>query len=152
MFFQAAVLDPAGVETAEARFKASKEFCWRGRRHGTAILTRSRSRPRPAAAGSHASCRLWDLHFLVDPGRASALQGTRASEGRPAGRPLARDAARARHAARGLARTEEIQRLHDKTRLRKALADDHTRGAERLHVDSQAEGRPSRTGPLDSCV
>jgi transposase len=43
---------------------------------------------------------------------------------------------------------EEIQRLRDKTRLRKALADDHTRWAQRLHALLVHEGWPCSRGSL----
>lgn len=41
---------------------------------------------------------------------------------------------------------EEIQRLRDKTRLRKALADDHTRWAQRLHALLVYVGWPCSRG------
>ena len=43
---------------------------------------------------------------------------------------------------------EEIQRLRVKTRLRKALADDHTRWAPRLHAVLAHEGWPCSRGSL----
>src|SRR3954468_19199176 len=43
---------------------------------------------------------------------------------------------------------EEIQRLRDQTRLRKALADDHTRWAQRLHAVLVHEGWPCSRGSL----
>src|SRR3954452_25099946 len=43
---------------------------------------------------------------------------------------------------------EEIQRLRDKTRLRKALIDDHTRWAQRLHAVLVHEGWPCARGSL----
>ena len=43
---------------------------------------------------------------------------------------------------------EEIQRLRDQTRLRKALADDHTRWAQRLHALLVHEGWPCSRGSL----
>ena len=43
---------------------------------------------------------------------------------------------------------DEIQRLRDQTRLRKALADDHTRWAQRLHAVLVHEGWPCSRGSL----
>src|SRR3954454_5510036 len=43
---------------------------------------------------------------------------------------------------------EEIQRLRDRTRLRKALTDDHTRWAQRLHAVLVHEGWPCQRGSL----
>ena len=43
---------------------------------------------------------------------------------------------------------EEIQRLRDQTRLRKALTDDHTRWAQRLHAVLVHEGWPCSRGSL----
>src|SRR3954454_16032194 len=43
---------------------------------------------------------------------------------------------------------EEIQRLRDRTRLRKALTDDHTRWAQRLHALLVHEGGACSRGSL----
>src|SRR4051794_17849985 len=43
---------------------------------------------------------------------------------------------------------EEIQRLRDRTRLRNALSDDHTRWAQRLHAVLVHEGWPCSRGSL----
>src|SRR3954454_8493931 len=43
---------------------------------------------------------------------------------------------------------EDIQRLRDQTRLRKALTDDHTRWAQRLHSLLVHEGWPCSRGSL----
>src|SRR5262249_39901635 len=86
----------------------------------------------------------FEVH-LIDPGRASALQGRR--------RRSKTDRLDARWLALVVAREllseceawlppEEIQRLRDQTRLRKALADDHTRWAQRLHAPLTHEGWP----------
>ena len=86
---------------------------------------------------------------LTDPGQASALQGRRK-------RPKT-DRLDARWLVLLLAREmlpeawlapEEIQRLRDQTRLRKALADDHTRWAQRLHALLVHEGWPCSRGSL----
>jgi transposase len=86
---------------------------------------------------------------LTDPGQASALQGRRQ-------RPK-NDRLDARWLVMLLAREllpqawlapQEIQRLRDQTRLRKALADDHTRWAQRLHAVLVHEGWPCWRGSL----
>ena len=86
---------------------------------------------------------------LTDPGQASALQGKRK-------RPKT-DRLDARWLVLLLAREllpgawlppEDIQRLRDQTRLRKALTDDHTRWAQRLHSLLVHEGWPCSRGSL----
>src|SRR5262249_46873330 len=92
----------------------------------------------------------FELH-LVDPGRASALQGRRR-------RPKT-DRLDARWLALLLARQllseceswlppAEIQRLRDQTRLRKALAGERTGWAQRLHALLAHEGWPCARGRL----
>jgi transposase len=80
---------------------------------------------------------------LVDPGQAKALQGRKR-------RPKT-DRLDARWLALLLARDllpqawmppPQLQELRDQTRLRKALADDRTRWAQRLHALLQHEGWP----------
>jgi transposase len=88
---------------------------------------------------------------LVDPGRASALRGRR--------RQPKTDRLDARWLALLLAREllseceawlppAEIQRLRDRTRLRKALAGDRTGWAQRLHALLAHEGWPCSRGRL----
>jgi transposase len=86
---------------------------------------------------------------LCDPGQASALQGNRK-------RPKT-DRLDARWLVLLLAREllphawmtpADIQRLRDQTRLRKALTDDHTRWAQRLHSLLVHEGWPCSRGSL----
>jgi transposase len=148
--FQAAVLDPEGGEIVEARFKASKDELlaraqeWDGDLEAVAV---------EATTGWRWVARelqaLGIDVLLVDPGRASALQGNRA-------RPKT-DRLDARWMVTLLARDmlpeswlapEEIQWLRDKTRLRKALADDHTRWAQRLHAVLVHEGWACQRGAL----
>jgi transposase len=82
---------------------------------------------------------------LADPGQAKALQGNKR-------RPKT-DRLDARWLALLLAKEmlptawlppAEIQELRDRTRLRKALVDDRTRWAQRLHALLQHEGWPCR--------
>lgn len=86
---------------------------------------------------------------LTDPGQASVLQGARKCP--------KNDRLDARWLVMLLAREmlleawltpEEIQSLRDKTRLRKALTDDHTCWAQRLHAVLVHEGWACQRGPL----
>src|ERR671931_258541 len=92
----------------------------------------------------------FEVH-LVDPGRASALQGRR--------RKPKTDRLDARWLALLLARellseceawlpSAEIQQLRDRTRLRKALAGERTGWAQRLHALLAHEGWPCSRGRL----
>jgi transposase len=144
--FQAAVLDPETGELSESRFASTRAdlgdwaMRWQGRLAAVGI---------EATSGWRWVAReLQDRGFevrLVDPGRASALRGRRR-------RPKT-DRLDARWLVYVLARQllseceawlppPEIQRLRDQTRLRKALADDHTRWAQRLHALLTHEGWP----------
>ncbi len=148
--FQAAVLDPDAGEVTEERFKASSEaLCawaekWAGEIEAVAV---------EATTGWRWVARELQERgievLLVDPGKASALQGNRA-------RPKT-DRLDARWLVTLLARDmlpeswlapEEIQRLRDRTRLRKALANDHTRWAQRLHAVLVHEGWACSRGSL----
>jgi transposase len=86
---------------------------------------------------------------LCDPGQASALQGhrKRAKTDRLDARWLVMLLAREMLPGAWLA-PEEIQRLRDRTRLRKALTDDHTRWAQRLHALLVHEGWACSRGSL----
>jgi transposase len=148
--FQAAVLEAQTGEVINTRFPASREPLrawaerWRGLVGVVAI---------EATTGWRWVAReLEGLGFeirLADPGRASALQGRR--------RQAKTDRLDARWLVVLLAREmlpeawvppAEIARLRDQTRLRKALADDHTRWAQRLHALLVHEGWPCSRGQL----
>src|SRR5919204_4727547 len=150
--FQAVVLDPETGELRERRFAATREELadwameWRGRLAAVAV---------EATTGWRWVAR--DLQAcgfevrLVDPGRASALRGRR--------RQPKTDRLDARWLALLLARDllseceawlppVEIQRLRDRTRLRKALAGERTGWAQRLHALLSHEGWPCSRGRL----
>jgi transposase len=147
--FQAAVIDDAG-QVREERFPASAEGLadW---------LRRQSSPPRcvaiEATTGWRWIARELDRHGvevrLVDPVQARGLQGRRRSpktdrlDARWLALLLARDLA-----PQAWAPPEEIQRLRDLTRLRKALRDDHTAWAQRLHALLHQEGWPCERGRL----
>ncbi len=148
--FQAAVLDPGDGEIVEERFKASREALlawartWDGRLDAVAV---------EATTGWRWVARelqaLGIEVLLTDPGQASALQGNRkkAKTDRLDARWLVTLLAREMLPESWLA-PEEIQRLRDKTRLRKALTDDHTRWAQRLHAVLVHEGWGCSRGSL----
>jgi transposase len=148
--FQAAVLDPASGEIAEERFKASREalVAWIERCSGALDVVAIE-----ATTGWRWVARELRAHGievrLTDPGQASALQGNR--------KRAKTDRLDARWLVLLLAREllpdawlppEDIQRLRDQTRLRKALTDDHTRWAQRLHALLVHEGWPCSRGSL----
>lgn len=142
--FQAAVLDPDTGDVVEARFSADRESLdrwaeeWRGRVVAVAI---------EATTGWRWVWR--ELIFrgfevrLAEPVQARALLGRR--------RSAKTDRLDARWLARLLAKEmlpaswippEEIQQLRDRTRLRKALAEDRRRWGQRLHAFLLHEGWP----------
>ena len=148
--FQAVVLEPESGELVEERFPSSREALvgwarkWEGRLDAVAL---------EATTGWR-----WVAHELqargievrlTDPGQASALQGgrKRPKNDRLDARWLVMLLAREMLPQAWLA-PEEIQRLRDQTRLRKALADDHTRWAQRLHALLVHEGWPCSRGSL----
>lgn len=147
--FQAAVLDPANGAITEERFKASREalVTWIGQQGELdAVAIEATTGWRWVAR--ELQQRGIDVR-LTDAGQASALQGARK-------RPK-NDRLDARWLVLLLAREllpeawlapEEIQRLRDKTRLRKALTDDHTRWAQRLHAVLVHEGWACSRGSL----
>ena len=148
--FQAAVLDPADGEIAEERFKASREalVAWIERWDGELDVVAVEATTGWRWVARELQRRGIDVR-LTDPGQASALQGGR--------RRPKNDRLDARWLVMLLAREmlpeawlapEEIQRLRDKTRLRKALADDHTRWAQRLHAVLVHEGWACSRGSL----
>lgn len=148
--FQAAVLDVEGGVLEECRFPATpaalEEWALRWRGELAAVAVEATSGWRWVVA------RLQRCGFevrLVDPGKASALQGRRR-------RPKT-DRLDARWLVTLLAREmapeswippEQIQRLRDLTRLRKTLADERRRWAQRLHALLLQEGWPCQRGRL----
>jgi len=150
--FQAAVLDPETGEVSESRFRPSRAELsdwaieWRGKLQAIAIEATTGWR----WVARELQQRGFEVH-LVDPGRASALQGRRR-------RPKT-DRLDARWLALVLARRllseceswlppAEIQRLRDQTRLRKTLAGERTGWAQRLHALLTHEGWPCARGRL----
>jgi transposase len=150
--FQAVVLDPESGELSECRFEPSRERLddwameWQGRLAAVAIEATTGWRWVARELQAHG----FEVH-LVDPGRASALRGRRR-------RPKT-DRLDARWLALLLAREllseceawlppAEIQRLRDRTRLRKALAGERTGWAQRLHALLAHEGWPCSRGRL----
>jgi transposase len=150
--FQVVVLDPHSGELSEARFEPSRERLgdwameWQGKLAAVAIEATTGWRWVARELEAHG----FEVH-LVDPGRASALRGRR--------RQPKTDRLDARWLALLLAREllseceawlppEEIQRLRDRTRLRKALAGERTGWAQRLHALLAHEGWPCSRGRL----
>ncbi len=150
--FQAAVLDPDSGELKESRFEPSRARLgdwameWQGKLAAVAIEATTGWR----WVARELQAQGFEVH-LVDPGRASALQGRRR-------RPKT-DRLDARWLALLLARDllaeceawlppAEIQRLRDRTRLRKALAGERTGWAQRLHALLAHEGWPCARGRL----
>src|SRR5436190_297508 len=142
--FQAAVLDPDSGEVVEERFSADRESFahwadgWRGRVSAVAIEATTGWRwvwQELVAAGFEVR--------LAEPLQTRALLGRR--------RSAKTDRLDARWLARLLAKEmlpeswippAEIQRLRDRTRLRKALAEDRRRWGQRLHAYLLHEGWP----------
>jgi transposase len=150
--FQAVVLDAETGELRESRFEPSRgqlgdwAIEWQGKLAAVAIEATTGWR----WVARELARRGFEVH-LIDPGRASALQGRRR-------RPKT-DRLDARWLALLLARDllseceswlppAEIQRLRDKTRLRKTLAGERTGWAQRLHALLTHEGWPCARGRL----
>ena len=140
--FQAAVFDPESGEVVEDRFSADRESLrrwsdqWRG--CVTAVVIEATTGWRWVWRELVVSG--FDVR-LAEPVQARGLLGRR--------RSAKTDRLDARWLARLLAREmlpeswippEEIQRLRDRTRLRKALAEDRRRWAQRLHAYLLHEG------------
>src|SRR5712691_1550479 len=142
--FQAAVLDPETGVVVEERFSADRESLagwaeqWRGRVAAVAIeaTTGWRWVWRELVAGG------FDVR-LAEPVQTRALLGRR--------RSAKTDRLDARWLARLLAKEmlpeswippAQIQELRDRTRLRKALAEDRRRWGQRLHAHLLHEGWP----------
>lgn len=148
--FQVAILDRDSGEISEQRFAASREALaswadrWDGKIDAVAIeaTTGWRWVARELQARGVAV-------LLTDAGQASALQGNRKrpKNDRLDARWLVTLMAREMLPEAWLA-PEEIQRLRDRTRLRKALTDDHTRWAQRLHAILVHEGWACPRGSL----
>jgi transposase len=150
--FQAVVLDPDSGELRESRFTPSREALadwameWQGKLAAVAIEATTGWR----WLARELQARRFEVH-LVDPGRARALRARR--------RQPKTDRLDARWLALLLAREllaeceawlppAEIQRLRDRTRLRKALAGQRTGWAQRLHALLAHEGWPCSRGRL----
>jgi transposase len=142
--FQAAVFDPESGEVTEERFTADREsLCrwaeqWRGRVLGVAIEATTGWR----WVWRELVARGFEVR-LAEPVQARALLGRR--------RSAKTDRLDARWLARLLAKEmlpeswippAEIQQLRDRTRLRKALAEDRRRWGQRLHAYLLHEGWP----------
>src|SRR6266480_6647294 len=140
--FQAAVLDPDDGEVVEARFSADRESLgrwaeeWQGRVLAVAIEATNGWR----WVWRELSARGFDVR-MVDPAQAKALRGRikRAKTDRLDARWLCVLLAKEMLPESWLPPTE-IQTLRDQTRLRKALAEDRTRWAQRLHALLTHEG------------
>jgi transposase len=133
--FQTAVLNPDDGEITEERFAACREalVAWIEERQGSLSAVAIKATTGWRWVARELQARGIEVR-LCDPGQASALQGNRK-------RPKT-DRLDARWLVLLLAREllphawmapADIQRLRDQTRLRKALTDDHTRWAQRLH-------------------
>jgi transposase len=148
--FQAAVFDPADGAITEERFKASPERLaqwlaeWDGKLDAVALEATTGWR----WVARELQSRGIEVR-LTDAGQASALQGNRkrAKNDRLDARWLVVLLARDMLPGAWMA-PEEIQRLRDRTRLRKALTDDHTRWAQRLHAILVHEGWACSRGSL----
>jgi transposase len=148
--FQAAVLDLESGALEERRFAARPEALddwamrWRGRLAAVAVEATTGWRWVVARLQEHG----FEVQ-LVDPGQTSALRGRRRRpktdrlDARWLVQLLARELA-----PRSWLPPEEIQRLRDLTRLRKRLADEKRRWAQRLHALLQQEGWACGRGRL----
>ena len=148
---QSAVLDPALGEFSEERFSGREGLAdwamrWRGRVATVVIEATTGWRwvaRELTAAGFEVR--------LADPGQAKALRGKKrkAKTDRLDARWLCLLLARGLLAeAEAWLAPAEIQELRDQTRLRKALADDRTRWAQRLHALLTQEGWPCERARL----
>jgi hypothetical protein len=148
--FQAAVLEPESGELVEERFAASRDALgeWAMRWQGklVAVAIEATTGWRWVARELQASG--FDVR-LVDPGELRARRGKK--------RPAKTDRLDARFGALLLAKEmlpeswlppAGIQELRDRTRLRKALAQDRTRWAQRLHALLTQEGWPCQRARL----
>jgi transposase len=142
--FQAAVFDPESGGVVEKRFSADRESLeewadeWRGRVVAVAIEATTGWR----WVWRELAGRGFEVR-LAEPVQARALLGRRrsAKTDRLDARWLARLLAKEMLPASWIAPVE-IQRLRDRTRLRKALAEGQRRWGQRLHVFLLHEGWP----------
>jgi transposase len=148
--FHAAVLDVETGETSERRFGATREELndWamplQGRLAAVAIEATTGWR----WVWRELSALGFDVR-LVDPAQAKALRGRikRAKTDRLDARWLCVLLAKEMLPESWLP-SAEIQQLRDQTRLRKALAEDRTRWAQRLHALLTHEGWPCQRARL----
>jgi transposase len=142
--FQAAVFDSASGEVVEQRFSADRQSLgrWAERWHGRVEAVAIEATTGWRWVWRELSQRGFDVR-LAEPVQARGLLGRR--------RSAKTDRLDARWLARLLAREmlpqswippAEIQQLRDRTRLRKALAEDRRRWAQRLHAYLLHEGWP----------
>src|SRR5438445_2945395 len=142
--FQAAVLDPETGSVVEARFSADRESLahwaeqWQARVVAVAIEATTGWR----WVWRELVARGFEVR-LAEPVQARALLGRRrsAKTDRLDARWLARLFAKEMLPASWIP-PEEIQQLRDRTRLRKALAEDRRRWGQRLHAFLLHEGWP----------
>jgi transposase len=152
---QAAVLEPAAGEFAEERFSGRDGLMdwamrWRGRVSTVAIEATTGWR----WVARELESAGFEVH-LVDPGQAKALRGKKrkAKTDRLDARWLCLLVARGLLSeAEAWLAPAEIQELRDKTRLRKAIVDDRTRWAQRLHALLTQEGWPCERARLLTAV
>jgi transposase len=148
--FQAAVLDTETGEITQERFASTRQALvewaerWRDRLAAVAVEATTGWR----WVARELQARGLEVR-LADPGQANALRGGR--------RRAKTDRLDARWLVLLLGRDmlpeawmapADIQRLRDQTRLRKALCEDHTRWAQRLHALLVQEGWPCPRGQL----
>lgn len=142
--FQAAVLDPQSGEVIEQRFSADRESLerWALEGRGQVVAVAIEATTGWRWVWRELVNRGFDVR-LAEPVQARALLGRR--------RSAKTDRLDARWLAPLLAKEmlpeswippEEIQRLRDRTRLRKALAEDQRRWGQRLHALLLHEGWP----------
>jgi transposase len=148
--FHAAVLNPDDGQINERRFKASRAALaeWIDEHDGALEVVAIEATTGWRWVARELQARGIEVR-LCDPGQASALQGNRkrAKTDRLDARWLVLLLARELLPDAWLA-PADIQRLRDQTRLRKTLADDHTRWAQRLHALLVHEGWPCSRGSL----
>jgi transposase len=148
--FQAAVLDVETGETVERRFGATREELsdWAMPLQGKLAAVAIEATNGWRWVWRELSARGFDVR-LVDPAQAKALRGRikRAKTDRLDARWLCVLLAKEMLPESWLP-PAEIQALRDQTRLRKALAEDRTRWAQRLHALLAHEGWPCQRARL----
>src|SRR6266705_1032839 len=148
--FQAVVLDVVTGEMSERRFGATREELndWAMPLQGTLAAVAIEATNGWRWVWRELSARGFDVR-LVDPAQAKALRGRikRAKTDRLDARWLCVLLAKEMLPESWLP-PAEIQTLRDQTRLRKALAEDRTRWAQRLHALLTHEGWPCQRARL----